>query len=160
MQTPVSKRKYLLTMIPFIVLFAVVSYVTLTWRQPSPGDPSPVDTDLRGGRILILRLPSTTAPRQQIEIFSDGHASRVPVFLTWTDYAQQIELAAGAWHAVDTLRSNWCAHPPTVRPIRPQEPSYEIGLRCGDFDYQRVQIPIDTLPAALARLLTQASSVP
>jgi hypothetical protein len=65
-----------------------------------------------------------------------------------------VRLSATTWQAIEQLRVQWCEQPPTLRPLRPDEPFYDVGLRCSDpFAPRRVQVPIDQVPPALAALL-------
>ena len=155
MRVAALNKKYLLSMVAFVLLFGCIGYAVLTWQLPAPGQPSTVQNQLRGGRMLIMRLPTSVLPFQQIDVFTDGHADRIPVVLRPSDQAMQMQLPPDEWQAIDNVRKQWCAAAPPLRTLRSEEAFYAIGLRCGEFDYRQLKLPIEALPAALGRLLTQ-----
>jgi len=139
----------LLVMAIFVV---VIGFVVLKKVIPPTTQPPSVQDELRGGRLLILRLPQSVEPPQEIEIYGSGVAARVHVLFDPNNVAQQVQLSATEWGAIDEIRTRWCQAMPTFRSIQPNEVYYDLGVQC-QFDSRRLKIPLDQLPAALDTLL-------
>jgi len=114
----------------------------------SPGSP----IYLRGGGRALLRLPSTIVPRQKIEIYDDGTATR-GLNPSQPNKATLIRLTAGEQLELAQLRAQWCRQVPTFRSLTTDESFYDLGFRCGaSYDVKQTKVPLDMLPAIFAKL--------
>jgi hypothetical protein len=117
----------------------------------APGSP----IFLRGGGIALLRLPSTVVPRQKIEIYDDGSATR-GLNPSQPNKSTMIRLTASEQHELAQLRTEWCQQVPTFRPLTSDEPFYDLGFRCGaSYDVKQTKVPTDLLPPIFAKLLVR-----
>jgi hypothetical protein len=109
---------------------------------------------LRGGRIVVMRLPTTAASTGQLSVYQDGHAARAVDLSDPQHPFTTVQLVPAEWQAVDALRAQWCQRTPQFRSLRPDESFYDIDLSCGPGYAKHIQIPTDQLPPELAVLLT------
>src|SRR4051794_173618 len=113
-------KKALLILFPIaFLLLACVSYVGFVQPFFSSAQPSAVQDELRGWRTLILRLPTTTVPPQQIEVESNGYAFRVHSVHNPQNRATSLQLATDEWLEIERLRQAWCRVPPTFPVLHP-----------------------------------------
>jgi hypothetical protein len=149
-----STKTRLLLLLPFVAIFActILSQgYTIIRNTGQIGDVTGV---LRGDRILVVRMPEAPAILDQLEVYKGGTAARAILTTTPIQEGPVVRLSATTWQAIEQLRVQWCEQPPTLRPLRPDEPFYDVGLRCSDpFAPRRVQVPTDQVPPALAALL-------
>lgn len=125
---------------------------------PQPGNS---DGYLRGGAVVVLRLPTTQLPFDQIRIFDDHHASRafMPLPDPWASV--QVMLPNPIWQDVEALRQAWCQQRPALRTLTAGEPYYEVALKCGPgFNTPVFTVPPDQLPPALTALLQNLPPAP
>lgn len=117
----------------------------------APGSP----IYLRGRGIALLRLPSTLVPPQKVEIYDDATATR-GLNPSQPNKATLIQLTASEQHELTQLRTQWCQQVPTFRPLRVDEPFYDVGFRCdASYDVKQTKIPADMLPPIFAKLLAR-----
>ena len=120
----------------------------------STSTPANVSGYLRGGRVLVLRLPIAARPVEQIEVFEDGTVARVAFTPNPADIFKQVPLPQALRRDLDQLLAKWCQQPPSLRSLRPNEPHYILGLKCGSaFATREITVPKDQLDPALAALL-------
>jgi hypothetical protein len=99
---------------------------------------------IRGGMIARVRLPTTILPWQQIEIYDDGTVTRGfnPV---QSDKHTRIRLTIDEQTAFAHFRTQWCAQVPAFRPLAPDEPFYDVGVRCSAaYTVKQAKVPVET----------------
>ena len=111
-------------------------------------EPGGVTGYLRGGAILILRLPITTAPVEEIAVYEDGRVIRGFPKGAYNN-GRRVPVTREQWEAADGLRALWCRTPPQFDTPRAGALEYQVGLRCTMFNLKEVRIPEDQLPPAL-----------
>lgn len=117
----------------------------------SPGSP----IYLRGGGIGLLRLPSTVVPRQKVEIYDDGSATR-GLNPSQPNKSTLIQLTTSEQQELVQLRVQWCQHVPQFRSLAPNEPFYDVGFRCSaSYDVTQSKVPVDMLPPFFTKLLAR-----
>lgn len=148
-----TKTRARLTLL-FLAIFVCMLVIRNTNRV------SDITGGLRGSTIVIIRLPATIVPTQQLWVYSNATAIRGT--LTPAPGQPSIDwyrdrpghLAPATWQALEQLRMQWCEQPPAFRLLRADEPFYDVGLRCSDpFAPRHVQVPTDQLPPAMVALL-------
>jgi hypothetical protein len=144
----------LLFMLLVVAIFACMLLVQCYTRSRNAGQIGDVTGALRGRRILVVHVPEPPDLLYQLAVFEGGTAASVTLNATPGRAGPVVRLSATTWQAIEQLRMQWCEQPPVLRPLRPDQPFYDVGLRCSDpFAPRRVQVPIDQVPPALAALL-------
>lgn len=158
-------RRLLRFLPPFLLLLAgciIVGYVYIRIRQgPSTiADPIGSPIDLRGGTIVVLRLPDSHFP-QNIIIYSDGEAIR-DYNPHRTNVYNKILLPSDERTALDILKQEWCRTTPRFHAVPADNAVYEIGLRCSN-DIRGIKqfiIPKEDLPDVLHMIDLQLPPLP
>jgi hypothetical protein len=128
----------------------LLGVLTNTDTSGSTSTPADVSGYLRGGRILILRLPIAARPVEQIEVFEDGTVAHIAFTPNPADIYKQVSLPQALRRDLDQLRAKWCQQPPSLRALRPNEPHYILGLKCGSaFTSREMMVPNDQLDPTL-----------
>jgi len=151
-----SQRSTLRVFIPVIVLFcatligaAYILLIGLTGGPPAKQQPLGSPIDLRGGALILLRLPDRP---EQLIIYDSKEAIRDSNPHSEARYTS-IELTDKEWQQFEALRQEWCGQPPRFRALTANEAFYDYGMRCGIFGgVIQIPIPQDSLPAILQQL--------
>jgi len=101
---------------------------------------------------MIIRL---SRPSQQIIVSEDGNTSRASYPPVQNAPVAWVRLSRATQSDLDALRNQWCALRPQFGPPKPDEPVYEVGVRCGEFGSEVVAIPISRAPVIITNLLEQ-----
>src|SRR6266545_5212203 len=142
----------LVLLLALAIFVVVIGFVVLRKAIPPTSQPPLVQDELRGGRVLILRLPQSIEPPQEIQIFEDGVAGRVHIVSGPNTVAQKVQLSKTERAQITTLRTQWCQALPTFRPLQRDDMYYELGVQC-TYDQRHIKIPLDQLPGTLDTLL-------
>lgn len=121
-------------------------------NQPAVvSDPDAVLGYLRSNTTLVVRHVVDNQPEIEVWFKADGRIIRGTLD---GGYGNGITIYPSRedWEAVDHLRREWCATPPSFPDPFGAPTRYAVGLRCSTFDLQRVIVPVDQLPPALSRL--------
>src|SRR6266487_4019661 len=86
----------------------VFGMLTNSGAGSSPSAPAEVRAYLRGGRTLVLRLPASIDPLEQVEVFEDRTVAHVAFTPNPTDIYKKIPLPSDLWRDLDQLRIRWC----------------------------------------------------
>lgn len=121
-------------------------------NQPAVvSDPDAVLGYLRSNTTLVVRHVVDNRPEIEVWFKADGRIIRGTLD---GGYGNGITIypSREEWEAVDHLRRQWCATPPSFPDPFAAPTRYAVGLRCSTFDLQRVIVPADQLPPELSRL--------
>jgi len=145
-----------------LLAFALLAGGAMALIIFTPGGPNGVAAvTTRGGRVFVLRFPSSVAsPQQEIVVFNNETISRSRIAVLEgveesDNTYKEVQLIIDQWQKIDNLRKKWCDQAPNYRTIRNGEPFYDIGLRClsgGWLSTRRVMIPIEEFPDELQKL--------
>jgi hypothetical protein len=135
--------------------FVLLGIMALRGGPQAPVEQPGSPIYMRGGTIARVRLPTTITPWQAINVEADGVVTRGynPV---QSDKHMRIRLTADEQTAFEHFRTQWCAQVPAFRPLAPDEPFYDVGVRCGAANsVKQAKVPVDMLPPILATLIAQ-----
>jgi hypothetical protein len=148
-----------------LLLCGFIGLVFQLWSLPVSGVSAWVG---RGGRIVVVRPPTTSAPVRQLEVFNDGlfvlSQAEPPALY------QEGRLSPEQWQGVVTARQQWCrslrptgatqarsleATAPPLRATEPpaDTPRYTIGVLCPDNAILEVRLIQQDVPPELHALL-------
>ena len=139
--------------------FMLLGITALNGGPPAQVEPPGSPIYIRGGGIAVVRLPRTVVPWQKIEIYDDGTATR-GLNPSQPARVSRIRLTPLEQAAFTDFRTQWCQQPVTFRQLAPDEPFYDVGVRCGaSYEIKQAKVPIDMLPQIFQTLLARLPEV-
>jgi len=148
----------ILVIIAVFVLGGVFILVIL----PPGGSRGVAAVTTRGGRMVVLRLPSTNSqPQKQLVVFDNEPLPRPRIVILEPAIPQagaqyeEMQLTIEQWTSIDNIRGQWCNNAPKFL-LQESAPFYDIGIRCQNSGFRsskRIIVPVDELPTDFQRLL-------
>ena len=143
-----------LSMLGITTLICLFVFVVNISGRSTVSDDSVVGY-LRGGRIMIIRLPSTTGSQGMISIYANGSVGPPK---HGYDSVPAVALPASTWTQVQALHDQWCKKKPVFSALRADEPYYVVGINCAIFNQSEFRVPVNQLPPVLLELVQASSS--
>lgn len=140
-------------MLPWLCV-ALASLILFVNAPPSTtrNDLAKSNAYLRGGAFLVLRLPATSLPVDQIQVFNDLEASRAFIpGISPTAFVTQT-ISASLLADLRELQQQWCNGNPRFD-TEDIESYYEVALDCSGFDTPVFRVPDTQLPQPLLELV-------
>jgi len=113
-----------------------------------------IANSLRGGGVLIVDLPRQGKNVERIDVSDKKFATRTFYPIQHPRAYSKIMLTEDLWEAIEKLRHDWCAKPPTFQQTDVTRPFYEVAVQCGRAANPVFRIPSDQLPQPLVTLVT------
>lgn len=163
MQTRIMPLPLAIALLIVMLGVAMVMFVTLFLGSSARCEPQPGDSDgfIRGGAIMVLRLPTNQLPFDQMQVFDTGEVARAFNPAPHPAAFYQVQLADRLWDAVDQQRQQWCDQRPSFPTSYPGTPVFEVALNCrGIMNTPVYFITPEQLPPALQALVDTLPPAP
>jgi hypothetical protein len=128
------------------IAFAIIVPWWSAHEVPRVG--SPLDIREAGGALL---RQVSQPPYEAIHVDGAGGVRHFPYPISPETMPYPSRMTAQEVTAYGQFKAGWCAHRPTFRALRPGEPFYELGVRCG-YATEQATIPMDQLPSIFVTL--------